>query len=132
MPEKNYSFRSLIDKLNVKEGSRVLVLDVDDAALLTEIRSRTQSLSENRGQKACDVILPGVENVSDLRKIESCRALMALTGGLWVIYPKSRKDITEAQVRAAGLATGMVDNKPALVVRAGKTEDKACKGKAGG
>ncbi len=57
------------------------------------------------------MVLLGVESVADLRKIESCRALLAPAGGLWVIYPKGRKDITEAQVRSAGLATGLVDNK---------------------
>jgi hypothetical protein len=151
MPEKDYSFRSPIDKLNVKEGARVLVPGVKDAALLAEIRARTQHLSKNRKQRECDVILLGVESVADLGQIESCQALMAGAGGLWVIYPKGRKDITEAQVRAAGLATGMVDNKVIgfsathtglrfvtrkadrpLVFRAGKTEDEAGKGEARG
>ncbi len=110
MPEKDYSFRALIDKLNVKSGARVLLLGVNDAALLADLRARTDNCSV-RKKSDCDVILLGVEDVADLRKIESCRALLAPAGGLWVIYPKGQKHITEAQVRSAGLATGMVDNK---------------------
>ena len=36
---------------------------------------------------------------------------MKPAAGLWVVYPKGRKDITQAQVMAAGLAAGLVDNK---------------------
>jgi len=111
MPDKNYSFRALIDKLNVKEGARVLLLGVNDAALLADLRARTDNWSTNPKKANCDVILLSVESVADLRKIEPCCALLAPAGGLWIIYPKGQKHITEAQVRSAGLATGMVDNK---------------------
>ena len=151
MSEKDYSFRALIDKLNVKEGARVLVRGVGDPALLAKIRARTEHCSVGGRMKNCDVILLGVERVADLRKIESCCALMAPAGGLWMIYPKGRKDITEAQVMSAGLATGMVDNKVVSfsathtglrfvirkadrvsVVGAGKAEDQASKSKGRG
>jgi hypothetical protein len=147
MSEKDYSFRSLIDRLNVKEGARVLLRGVDDAALVAEIRARTPHLAEGRKQKENDVILLSVESAAELRQIEMCHALMAPAGGLWVIYPKGRKDIREAQVMTAGLATGLVDNKVISfsathtglrfvirkadrpsVVRAGKAEDEAGEG----
>jgi hypothetical protein len=111
MPDKDYSFRSLIDKLNVKEGARVLLPGVSDAALLADLRARTDNCSSDRRNTNCDVVLLGVESVADLRKIEPCRTLLAPAGGLWIIYPKGQKHITEAQVMSAGLATGMVDNK---------------------
>jgi len=111
MPEKDYSYRSLIDKLNVKPGARVLLLGVNDAALLADLRARTDDCSSERKKADCDVVLLGAESLADLRSIESCRGLLAPAGGLWVIYPKGQKHITEANVRAAGLAIGMVDNK---------------------
>ncbi len=57
------------------------------------------------------MILFGAESVADLRRVESCRELLAPAGGLWIIYPKGRKDIAEKNVMEVGLATGMVDNK---------------------
>ena len=110
MPEKDYGHRALIDKLNVKEGARVLLLGVTDAALLADIRTRTSDCSTRKRSK-CDVILLGVESTADLLNIENCLALLATTGGVWVIYPKGQKHITATQVREAGLATGLVDNK---------------------
>ncbi len=111
MPDKDYSFRALIDKLNVKEHARVLLLGINDEPLLADIRARTQHCFAGRKTTNCDVILLSVESAADLRKIEPCQALLAPAGGLWIIYPKGQKHITEKQVRLAGLATGMVDNK---------------------
>jgi len=111
MPDKDYSFRSLIDKLNVKVDACVLLLGVNDPALLADLRARTGNCITDRKKANRDVILLSVESVADLRKIESCHTLLAPAGGLWVIYPKGQKHITEKQVMAAGLATGMVDNK---------------------
>jgi hypothetical protein len=111
MPEKDYSQRTLVDKLNIKEGARVLVLGVDDAALLADLQARAGDLSSGKTKQNCDVILLSVESIADLRKIESCRPLLTPAGGLWVVYPKGRKDITEHHVREAGLAAGLVDNK---------------------
>jgi hypothetical protein len=105
MPEKDYSHRTLIDKLNLKEGSRVLVLGVTHPDLPAD------GSWGRRKKKNCDLILLSVETIADLRKIEPCHQLLAPAGGLWIVYPKGRKDITEKQVMAAGLATGMVDNK---------------------
>ena len=112
MPERDYSHRTLIDKLNVKEGARVLALGIGDAALLGEIRLRTANFRDAAPRSGeFDVILLPVENIGDLGRIEKCRPLLAVAGGLWVVYPKGRKDITEKQVRDAGHAAGLVDNK---------------------
>jgi len=109
MPERDYSHRALIDKLNVKEGARVLALGIRDADLMTELRTRTGSSPVEYGE--ADVILLSVESVADLQKIEPLRRRLAPAGGLWVVYPKGRKDIRESQVMGAGLAAGLVDNK---------------------
>jgi hypothetical protein len=48
---------------------------------------------------------PGLESVAKFRHIENCRASLAPRG---VVYPKDTKDMTEAQVMAAGLSTEIV------------------------
>lgn len=111
MPDKDYSHRTLVDKLNVKSGARVLLLSVNDAALLAELHARTSECTSGRKKSNCDVILLSAENLTDLRKIESCCPLLAPAGGLWVVYPKGQQHITQAQVMSAGLAAGLVDNK---------------------
>jgi hypothetical protein len=107
MPDKDYSHRSLVDKLSVKPGMRVAAIGIADTAFLEE---RTPDVS-TRLRGDCDVILLGVEKTAGLTRIEGCIASMKPAAGLWVVYPKGRKDITQAQVMAAGLAAGLVDNK---------------------
>jgi len=113
MPDKDYSARPLIDKLGVKPGARVSTMGVEDAAFFDSLKARTEDHSIGRCRKDCDVILLGVEEVAGLRAIAKCRTCLKPAGGLWVVYPKGRKDITQAQVMEAGLAAGLVDNKVA-------------------
>ena len=113
MPEKDYSHRALIDKLNVKPGARVATLGITDETFLASLIERTPDHTIGKCRKDCDVILLGVGDVAGLGAIEKCRTCLKPAGGLWVVYPKGRKDITEAQVMEAGLAAGLVDNKVA-------------------
>jgi hypothetical protein len=107
MPDKDFSHRLLVDKLSVKAGMRVAAIGIADTRFLED---RTTDVS-TRLRKDCDVILLTVEQVSGLTRIETCIPSMKPAAGLWVIYPKGRKDITQAQVMAAALAAGLVDNK---------------------
>lgn len=107
MPDKDYSHRSLVDKLSVKAGMRVAAIGIGDTAFLEE---RTPDVSK-RLRKDCDVILLGLEKAAGLDKIKTCAGSLVPAGGLWIVYPKGRKDITQAQVMEAGLAAGLVDNK---------------------
>ncbi len=113
MAEKDYSGRPLIDKLGVKPGARVATLGIADTAFLESLAARTDDSTEGRCPPDCDVILLGLETVAELLQIEKCAKSLKPNGGLWVVYPKGRKDITQAHVMEAGLAAGLVDNKVA-------------------
>lgn len=51
MAEKDYSHRTLIDKLNIREGARVLASRVSDVALIDGIRVRTSDCSVSGRKK---------------------------------------------------------------------------------
>jgi hypothetical protein len=110
VPDKDYSHRLLIDKLSIKPGARVAVVGVNDADFLSQLESRTPDYSM-RLRAGCDAIVLGVESPADLRKIERCAAFIKPNGGLWLVYPKGRKDFKESVILGAGLAAGLVDNK---------------------
>jgi len=111
MPDKDYTARPLIDKLGIKPGACVAVLGINDPAFVETLAARTTNYCVGKCQGACDVILLGVKTITELRQISECPSAMTPAGGIWVIYPKGRKDITEAHVMGAGLAAGLVDNK---------------------
>lgn len=92
MPEKDYSSRSLIDKLGVKEGMRVAVFEIEDEEFRTALRERTANWFEGLARKDCDLALLGVSTRADLAKISKTVASLKPNGGLWIVYPKGRKD----------------------------------------
>jgi hypothetical protein len=118
VPERDFSHRSLIDKLGVRAGHRVSLLGIGDEEFLGQLRAAGAELSVGRRRKQSDHLFLAVESMADLGKIASLEASMARNGAVWVVYPKGRKDLREADVIGAGVAAGLVDNK---VVRFSET-----------
>ena len=100
--------KSLLDKLGVKDGMRIRVLDVEHPEL--------RRLAARDGE--ADAVFVGVESRDELPKIEELRSLLAPAGALWIVAPKGRKDPTEMDVLTAGRAAGLTDTK---VVRFSET-----------
>ena len=111
MVERDFSHRTLIEKLGVKEGHRVSVLGAGDDHFLAMSRSAGADLSVGRRRKQSDHLFLAVESMKDLARIGGLEPSMARNGAAWVVFPKGRKDLREADVIAAGVASGLVDNK---------------------
>jgi hypothetical protein len=104
--------RSLLDKLGVKPESNVAVVDLDDSEfrrLLEECVERYATAPEPES----DLIFLGAESTGDLGRIESLVQYLRPNGHIWVVAPKGRQDIREADVLAAGRAAGLKDTKVA-------------------
>jgi hypothetical protein len=104
--------KSLIDKLGVKPDSRVSVLGVKDETFLTDLAARVPAVSR-RKLKESDLIFLAADSRDALEQIGPLQDFLKANGGIWVVYPKGRKEIGENDVRAAGKAAGLVDVKVA-------------------
>jgi hypothetical protein len=111
MTERHFSHRTLIEKLGIKVGHRVSVLGAGDESFLEMLRSAGADLSVGRRRKQSDHLFLAVESMRDLARIGGLEPSMARNGAAWVVFPKGRKDLREAHVIAAGVASGLVDNK---------------------
>jgi len=103
--------KGLLDKLGVKPDSRVCVLAVGDERFLDELRERSDSVTVGRRRKGADIVFLGANAQAELRRLAPLIATIKRDGAIWVVYPKGRREITEAQVMAAGKAAGLVDTK---------------------
>ena len=110
-PERDYSHRSLLDKLGIKLGQKILIVGVDGSAFLNDIRPYSPGFAERGPAADLDMIFFGAEQKKDLGRLASLRKAIVSNGAIWVVYPKGRKDIREFDVIAAGKAAGLVDNK---------------------
>ena len=69
-----------------------------------------------RSRGEADVIVLFARSLAELRRVfERLRKSLHRNGGLWVAWPKKASgvetDLGENQIRALGLASGLVDNK---------------------
>lgn len=96
---------SRLEKLGIKCGMRVSVINVEDGALAAEIAA----CGAETGASG-EVILYGASKKAALGRLKT----LARAGApVWVIYPKGVAEIREADVIAAIRAAGLVDVKVA-------------------
>jgi len=114
--------KSLLDKLGVKPGSAVAVLQVRDPDFLRQLKDSAAEVSVRAANPAKwpselqgkhDFIFYGAESDGDLAELKRIIPALKKSGALWIVYPKGRKDITESDVFAAGKRAGLVDVKVA-------------------
>jgi len=106
------STRPLLDKLGVKPGSRVAIVDLDDPGFLAQLRARTPDIVQGRPRKLCDLVFMGARELRDLKRIKDVKSWIEPNGAIWVVRPKGgRSEIRDTDVIEAGLAAGLVDNK---------------------
>ncbi|MBI1796737.1 MAG: DUF3052 family protein [Candidatus Eisenbacteria bacterium] len=110
-PQVGYSTRPRIDKLGVKPGARVALIDADDAAFLRELRERTTDIAIGRPKAATAMILFRIDGPKPLARLTALQKTILRDGAIWMLWPKGRKEITEDMIRDAALAQGLVDVK---------------------
>jgi hypothetical protein len=106
------SSRPLLDKLGVKPGSKVAIVNLDDDAFVTLLRTRTRDIVEGKPLTPGDLVFFGADAPQDLKRIEELKTWIEPNGAIWVIRTKGgRAALRDTDVIAAGLAAGLVDNK---------------------
>jgi hypothetical protein len=110
MPEVDYSHRSLLDKLGVKDGLRVVVLDVVDADFSGELARRDVELVD---EGPADIVVWGIDEAADFGRLPDLIEWIRPAGAVWAVWVKGRKELNENHVRDAALDAGLVDVKVA-------------------
>ncbi len=115
-PAAGYSGTPLPRKLGIRPGIRLALIAAPDgfAAVLGELPDGVRI--HHRLQGRFDVIVAFATRRAPLSlRLPALRAALQPDGGLWLAWPKRASrvasELEEADVRAIGLATGLVDNK---------------------
>jgi hypothetical protein len=110
-PQVGYSKRSRIDKLGVKAGMRVTVVNLEDPVFMRELRATTDNITSGPPRSNTDMILFAVDGPEPLKRLSTLRKAIAPDGAIWAIWPKGRAHIKEDAIRVAAVAQGLVDIK---------------------
>jgi hypothetical protein len=104
---------SRLDKLGVKEGMSIAALAIGDPEFLAEVMGRGAKLirSVPPSGKPVDAIFYGANHRHALTRLAALSKSIKPNGAIWVVRPKGRTEITEAETMAAGKRAGLVDVK---------------------
>jgi hypothetical protein len=104
----------LLDKLGLRPGMRVAIIDVDDPDIRSRIAERTTDLTEGWPEPETDVVLLGADSTDALAPLEALAARIRPNGAIWVVSRKGKAaTLRDVEVMDAGRAAGLVDNKVA-------------------
>jgi hypothetical protein len=104
---------SLLDKLGVKDGTRVAVVDPEeqisgDPAFAAELAGRAVVVVSDG---PADVVVWAVDEAGDLARLAALIDRIHPAGAVWAVWRKGRRELNENHVREAALGAGLVDVK---------------------
>jgi hypothetical protein len=109
--EKIANPKSVVEKLGVKPTQSVSVLGNFSPDFVESLKKQGALLTKGKIHADSVSIFFAAEEKQDLRRLPSISQSNRGATALWIVYPKGQKSITEADVRSAGLAAGLVDIK---------------------
>jgi hypothetical protein len=104
---------SRLHKLGIKPGMQVALVGGVEADFEREVAARGASVSRlvPAGSQRADAVFYLATAPADLARVPSLSRALAPGGALWILRPKGRPEISEADTMAAGKKAGLVDVK---------------------
>lgn len=99
--------KTLSEKLGVRPGHSVRLINVEDALLTAQLAERKARIVGKDKSVECDVIVFAVERPAELRQLTTLVDDLRPDGVIWVLLPKSSKTVTHANVAAAARQAGL-------------------------
>lgn len=108
--ERTYT-TPLLDKLGVRPGMRVALIDVDDDSI-RPLRERTSDITEGSPEPETDLVFLGADDTAALEPLRALADRIRPNGAIWVVSRKGKDaTIRDVEVIAAAKAADLVDNK---------------------
>jgi DUF3052 family protein len=107
--------KRLIDKLDVKPGAKVWLLEAASPDLEAQIGERTANVTRGKSARDCDVVFVGVERDAQLARIDRAMEAMLDDGAIWVIHPKGRAGVADTTIFEKAKALNLTCTKVARV-----------------
>jgi hypothetical protein len=109
--EKILHPKSRAEKLGVKSGMQVSLVGKFDSDFQKELGAATKNVSTGKVVADSELIFLAIDSPERLSDLFKTAKSVKGAAGLWIVYPKGKKEITETDVIGAGRKTGLKDVK---------------------
>jgi hypothetical protein len=104
----------LLDKLGVRPGMRVALIELDDGTIRPLLADRTSDITEGWPGPGTDVVLLAADSTEALQPLQALSERIKPNGAIWVVSRKGKAaTLRDVDVIDAAKAAGLVDNKVA-------------------
>jgi hypothetical protein len=103
--------KSRVEKLGLKAGHEVAVINLSDPEFETELTKSAVAMASASGKSPCDFVFLGTQQPEELTRICDIVPRLKERGALWIVYPKGQSRMPESGVILAGRAAGLKDVK---------------------
>ena len=103
--------KTRIEKLGVKAGTRVALLGDAEPGFVAELRESRAEIESGGVGDDTELIFLFVEHKRGLSQVSKVAKKLNGAAGLWIAYPKGKKEISEGDVIGSGRKTGLKDVK---------------------
>lgn len=103
--------KSVLEKLGVRAGQKVALVGRFEPAFKAEVSQVLGAPPAARAVKGCDLVFLQLGSPGDEDRLARLKPAIAPAGGIWAVYPKGRRDLSEDTVRAAARRAGLTDVK---------------------
>lgn len=111
--ERTYT-TPLLDKLGVKPGARVAIIDLPDTDFRAFLSERTTDVTDGWPEPETDLVFLGADSIDELLRIGPLQEALVPNGAIWVVSRKGKAaSLRDVEVIDAAKAVGLVDNKVA-------------------
>jgi hypothetical protein len=109
--EKILHPKTRAEKLGVKDGMQVSLIGKFDDDFREELGAATKNVSAGKVAANSELIFVGLDSAKGLGEVTKIAKSVTGAAGLWIVYPKGKKEITENDVIGAGRMAGLKDVK---------------------
>ena len=103
--------KSVVEKLGIKPGLKIAVLAGFDAGFHRDVAAALGTKPKARATPGCDLVFAMLARPGDEARLARLVPAIEPAGGVWAVYPKGRRELSEDTVRAAAKRAGLVDVK---------------------
>jgi hypothetical protein len=109
--EKILHPKSRVEKMGIKSAMQISLVGKFDDDFRKELGATTENVSAGTIAAESELIFLAIESVKGLSDLSKAAKSVKGATGLWIVYPKGKKEITENDVIGAGRKTGLKDVK---------------------